>query len=31
VIDVMTFDDDGRITSMWAFWNMADMAPIGAD
>ena len=27
VIDVMTFDDDGRITSMRAFWDMADMAP----
>ena len=28
VIDVMTFDDDGRITSMRAFWDMADMAPV---
>jgi steroid delta-isomerase len=25
VIDVMTFDDDGKITSMRAFWNPADM------
>lgn len=24
-IDVMTFDDDGRITSMRAFWGPADM------
>ncbi len=24
-IDVMTFDDDGRITSMRAFWGEADM------
>ena len=24
-IDVMTFDDDGRITSMRAFWSDADM------
>ena len=28
IIDVMTFDDDGRITSMRAFWDMADLAPI---
>lgn len=28
VIDVMTFDDAGRITSMRAFWDMADMAPV---
>lgn len=27
-IDVMTFDDDGRITSMRAFWDMADMVPL---
>jgi len=27
VIDVMTFDDDGRITSMRAFWNPADIRP----
>ena len=27
VVDVMSFDDDGRITSMRAFWDMADMAP----
>lgn len=25
-IDVMTFDDDGRITSMRAFWSGEDMA-----
>ena len=24
-IDVMTFDDDGRITTMRAFWSNADM------
>lgn len=30
VIDVMTFDDEGRITSMRAFWDMADMAPVDA-
>lgn len=24
VIDVMTFDDDGLITEMRAYWNMAD-------
>jgi steroid delta-isomerase len=30
VIDIMTFDDDGRITSMRAFWDMADMAPVDA-
>ncbi|QNG20143.1 steroid delta-isomerase [Rhodococcus triatomae] len=24
-IDVMTFDDEGRITSMRAFWSAADM------
>jgi steroid delta-isomerase len=28
VIDVMAFDDDGRITSMRAFWDMADMTPL---
>jgi steroid delta-isomerase len=27
VIDVMTFDDNGKITSMRAFWNPADMRP----
>jgi steroid delta-isomerase len=25
-IDVMTFDDDGRITSMRAYWSDADLA-----
>lgn len=25
-IDVMTFDEDGRITTMRAFWSNADMA-----
>ena len=25
IIDVMTFDDDGRITSMRAYWSEADM------
>ncbi len=24
IIDVMTFDDDGHITEMKAYWNMAD-------
>ena len=24
-VDVMTFDDDGRITSMRAFWGADDM------
>ena len=24
IIDVMTFDDDGRICEMKAYWNMAD-------
>lgn len=28
IIDVMTFDDDARITSMRAFWDPADMSPI---
>lgn len=27
IIDVMTFDDDARITSMRAFFDMADLAP----
>ncbi len=27
VIDVMTFGDDARITSMRAFWDMADLRP----
>jgi steroid delta-isomerase len=27
IIDVMTFDDDGRITTMRAFWDPADMRP----
>jgi steroid delta-isomerase len=27
IIDVMTFDDDGRITSLQAFWDMAEMRP----
>jgi ketosteroid isomerase-like protein len=25
VIDVIAFDDDGKITSMRAFWNPADI------
>jgi steroid delta-isomerase len=29
VVDVMSFDDEGRITSMRAFWDMADMALAG--
>ena len=27
IIDVMTFDDEGRITSLRAFWDMAEMRP----
>ncbi len=27
IIDVMSFDDEGQITSLRAFWDMADMAP----
>jgi steroid delta-isomerase len=27
IIDVMTFADDGRITTMRAFWDPAEMAP----
>lgn len=27
IIDVMTFDDDARITSMRAFWDFADLRP----
>ena len=27
IIDVMAFDDEGRITSLRAFWDMADMVP----
>ena len=27
IIDVMTFDDDGKITSMRAFWDPAEMRP----
>lgn len=27
IIDVMTFDDDGRITTMRAFWDPAEMRP----
>ena len=27
IIDVMTFDDDGRIATMRAFWDPAAMAP----
>jgi steroid Delta-isomerase len=28
IIDVMAFADDGRITSLRAFWDPADMAPV---
>jgi steroid delta-isomerase len=28
IIDVMTFDDDAKITSMRAFWDMAELAPV---
>jgi steroid Delta-isomerase len=31
VIDVMTFDDEARITSMRAFWDMNEMRPAAAD
>jgi steroid delta-isomerase len=27
IVDVMTFDDDGRITTMRAFWDPAEMGP----
>jgi len=27
-IDVMTFDDGGKITTMRAFWDATDMAPV---
>jgi steroid Delta-isomerase len=27
IIDAMSFDDEGRITSLRAYWDMADMAP----
>lgn len=29
VIDVMCFDEDGRVQSMRAFWSPADMRPVG--
>ena len=29
VVDVMSFDDEGLITSMRAFWDMADLSPVG--
>lgn len=28
VIDVMVFDDDGKITSLRAFWNPDEMRPV---
>ena len=28
IIDVLTFDDDGRITSQRAFWDFADLGPV---
>jgi steroid Delta-isomerase len=28
IIDVMTFGDDGRITTMRAFWDPAEMRPV---
>lgn len=28
IIDVMTFDDDARITTMRAFWDFADLGPV---
>jgi steroid Delta-isomerase len=27
IIDAMTFDDDGQITSLRAYWDMAEMRP----
>ncbi|HVN52061.1 MAG TPA: nuclear transport factor 2 family protein [Acidimicrobiales bacterium] len=27
IIDVMAFDDEGRITSLRAYWDMAEMRP----
>jgi steroid delta-isomerase len=30
VIDVMTFNDDGKFTSMRAFWGPSDMEVLGA-
>ncbi len=30
IIDVMTFADDGRITTMRAFWDAAEMRPADA-
>ncbi|AWZ23236.1 MULTISPECIES: nuclear transport factor 2 family protein [Rhodococcus] len=30
VVDVMTFDDDARITSMRAFWSQEDMQTVPA-
>jgi steroid delta-isomerase len=29
IIDVMVFDDDGRIASMRAFWSSEDFQPVG--
>ncbi|MFZ6003696.1 MAG: nuclear transport factor 2 family protein [Actinomycetota bacterium] len=31
IIDVMTFDDAGRITTMRAFWDAAEMRPASDD
>ena len=28
IIDVMTFDEAGRITSMRAYWDFADLSPL---
>jgi len=28
VIDVTAFDDDGKITSLRAFWNTDEMQPV---
>ncbi len=30
IIDVMSFDDDGKITSLRAYWDMAEMRPLDA-
>ena len=31
IIDVMTFDDAGKITTMRAFWDPAEMRPADDD
>ena len=31
IIDVMTFDDAGKITTMRAFWDPAEMRPFDGE